>query len=95
MEIEVVEPFEVDVENCDLRLEPHCHTRRVGAGHAATENHNIGGSDAWYAPEAQVILHYIGDVGQLIIALEQADLALKGEGDSWTLEQLAGRKKAG
>ncbi|PIW26108.1 MAG: DUF2066 domain-containing protein [Rhodospirillales bacterium CG15_BIG_FIL_POST_REV_8_21_14_020_66_15] len=45
--------------------------------------------------EAQVILHYIGDVGQLIIALEQADLALRGQGDVWTLEQLRGGKKAG
>ncbi|MAY68462.1 MAG: hypothetical protein CMM77_15220 [Rhodospirillaceae bacterium] len=45
--------------------------------------------------EAQVILHYIGDIGQLIIALEQADLALRGEGDQWTLEKLSGRKKAG
>lgn len=45
--------------------------------------------------EAQVILHYIGDVGQLIIALEQADLALRGQGDAWTLEHLRGRKKAG
>tara|TARA_R110001592_G_scaffold33539_3_gene116148 strand:- start:18638 stop:19810 length:1173 start_codon:yes stop_codon:yes gene_type:complete len=45
--------------------------------------------------EAQVILHYIGDIGQLIIALEQADLALRGEGDQWTLEKLRGGKKAG
>jgi len=45
--------------------------------------------------EVQVILHYIGDVGQLIIALEQADLALRGQGDSWTLETLKGGKKAG
>lgn len=45
--------------------------------------------------EAQVILHFIGDVGQLIIALEQADLALRGQGDAWTLEQLRGGKKAG
>jgi len=45
--------------------------------------------------EAQVILHYIGDIGQLIIALEQADLALRGEGDVWTLEKLRGGKKAG
>jgi len=45
--------------------------------------------------EAQVILHYIGDIGQLIIALEQADLALRGEGDQWTLEKLRGGKKGG
>ena len=45
--------------------------------------------------EAQVILHYIGDVGQLIIALEQADLALRGQGDAWTLEQLRGKKSQG
>lgn len=47
--------------------------------------------------EAQVILHYIGDVGQLIIALEQADLALRGEGDVWTLEALdrGGKNTAG
>ncbi len=45
--------------------------------------------------EVQVILHYIGDVGQLIIAMEQADLALRGQGDVWTLEPLRGGKKAG
>ncbi len=43
--------------------------------------------------QAQIILHFIGDVGQLIIALEQADLALRGEGDAWTLERLPGGKK--
>lgn len=43
--------------------------------------------------EALAILHYIGDIGQLIIALEQADLALRGEGDQWTLEKLRGGKK--
>ncbi len=40
--------------------------------------------------EVQVILHYIGDIGQLIIALEQADMVLKGLGDTWTLERLPG-----
>ena len=45
--------------------------------------------------EAQVILHYIGDIGQLIIALEQADMALRGQGDFWTLEPLRGGTKAG
>lgn len=45
--------------------------------------------------EAQIILHFIGDVGQLIIALEQADLALRGQGDTWTLERLQVGKKSG
>ncbi|MEK9670941.1 MAG: DUF2066 domain-containing protein [Rhodospirillaceae bacterium] len=44
---------------------------------------------------AQIILHFIGDVGQLIIALEQADFALRGQGETWTLESLAARKTAG
>lgn len=44
--------------------------------------------------EVQVILHYIGDIGQLILAMEQADLALQGEGDGWTVEVLAEAKKS-
>jgi hypothetical protein len=36
--------------------------------------------------EARVNLHYIGELEQLALALEQADLKITREGDSWTLE---------
>ncbi len=36
--------------------------------------------------EVRVNLHYIGDPGQLALALEQADLVIHPEGDGWVLE---------
>jgi len=36
--------------------------------------------------EVRVNLHYIGEPGQLALALEQADLVINREGDGWVLE---------
>ena len=36
--------------------------------------------------EVRVNLHYIGELEQLTLALEQADLKISQEGDSWLLE---------
>ena len=36
--------------------------------------------------EARVNLHYIGELEQLALALEQADLKITQEGDGWLLE---------
>ena len=44
--------------------------------------------------EVRVNLHYIGDLDQLVLALEQLDLRLSQEGDEWFL-RFAGRPGTG